>query len=256
MYQGNLNFTGTDTLVVTSTDAASTMDVDLVLITINSVNDVPVNTVPTVQTGVEDSLLTISGISLSDVDSNLLGVQLNVNNGRLSLNLAGGANIVSGAQNSASITLSGTQAQLNFALATLSYIGNQDFNGADTVAMLTNDTNGGIATDSITITITAVNDLPTFSGTAKATVIEGGSVVIARSMLALTDVDTASGDLVFTKLAMGNFNAVAQHFASVIALAKLTSICNSFLTSTLAAKRQRLWLHLAPLSGSVQAFPI
>ncbi|WP_440994880.1 hypothetical protein, partial [Cysteiniphilum litorale] len=52
-------------------------------ITINAVNDAPVNTVPGAQTVAEDDSLAISGISVTDVDGNLASTRLQVTNGVL-----------------------------------------------------------------------------------------------------------------------------------------------------------------------------
>ena len=59
----------------------------------------------------------------------------------------------------ASVTIAGTAAQINAALAGLAYTGNLDFNGADTLTVATSD---GTATDTdtIAITVNAVNDAP------------------------------------------------------------------------------------------------
>jgi hypothetical protein len=46
------------------------------------------------------------------------------------VSLAGGATIGAGANGSSTLTLAGTQAQINAALASLAYQGNADFNGA------------------------------------------------------------------------------------------------------------------------------
>ena len=45
-YQGGLNFNGSDTLTVKSTDGAAATDTDTVAIQVTPVNDAPVNTVP------------------------------------------------------------------------------------------------------------------------------------------------------------------------------------------------------------------
>lgn len=111
-------------------------------------NDAPVNAVPGPgpQSGSEDTLLSISGISISDVDANRdpvtssrnLTVTLSVLHGTLSLSSATAGVTVSGA-NSAQMVLTGTLANLNAALANLRYLGNQDYNGNDTLTVLTND---------------------------------------------------------------------------------------------------------------------
>src|SRR4029077_21272445 len=121
------------------------------------------------QTVNEDTALTFTGantISISDVDGAATTSKLTVSSGTLNASLAGGATISAGANNSSTLTLSGTLAQINAALATVSYQGNLNFNGADSLQIVTNDlgntgTPGALSdTDSIGITISAVNDAP------------------------------------------------------------------------------------------------
>ena len=66
-YTGNLNFNGPDTLTVTTGDGTA-QDIDTVAITVNPVNDAPVNTVPGAQSVNEDTALPIAGVSVADVD--------------------------------------------------------------------------------------------------------------------------------------------------------------------------------------------
>ena len=66
-YTGNLNFNGSDTLTVTTSDGTA-QDIDTIAITVNPVNDAPVNTVPGAQSVNEDTLLPIAGVSVADVD--------------------------------------------------------------------------------------------------------------------------------------------------------------------------------------------
>ena len=54
-YTGNLNFNGADTLTVATDDGTAT-DTDTIAITVNPVNDAPVNTVPAAQTVAEDTI--------------------------------------------------------------------------------------------------------------------------------------------------------------------------------------------------------
>src|SRR6185295_17266642 len=107
---------GGDTLTVLSTDANGATDSDAVAITVTAVNDAPVNTVPGAQTVNEDAALSIGGVSVNDVDGNLSTTQITVSNGTLNVSLAGGAAISAGSNGSSSLTLSGTQAQINAAL--------------------------------------------------------------------------------------------------------------------------------------------
>jgi len=105
--------------------------------------------------------LAIAGISVNDVDGNLSTVQLTVSNGVLNVTL-NGASIAAGSNASANLTLSGTQTEINAALATLTYRGNEDFNGADTLTVLSTDSSAASRSDTLNITVNPVNDAPTF----------------------------------------------------------------------------------------------
>ncbi len=161
-------------------------------------NSAPVNTLPGPAIVAEDTTLAITGLSVSDVDGNLSSVQLSVTHGVLGLSLAGGATISSGANNSASATLAGTQAQINAALATLTYRGSADFNGADTLAILSTDGGGLSDTDNLAITVTPVNDAPVLSGAnALSTINEDpasnpGTLVSALIAGQTSDVDSGA----------------------------------------------------------------
>ncbi len=151
----------------------------------------PVNTVPGPRTVNEDSALVINGVSVSDPDGNLSTVRLTVANGTLSVSLAGGATISSGANASASLTLAGTQAQINAALAAITYQGTSNFNGSDTLAVLATDTQGATDSDTVAITVTAVNDAPVITSngglaTAAVSVAENTSAV---TTVTSTDID-------------------------------------------------------------------
>ena len=135
-YTGNPNFNGGDTLTVATSDGTAT-DTDTVAITVNPVNDAPVNTVPGAQSVDEDTALPIAGVSVADVDGSALTTTLNVSSGTLNVTAGGGA--TSAATAAASVTIAGTAAQINAALAGLAYTGNLDFNGADTLTVATSD---------------------------------------------------------------------------------------------------------------------
>ena len=173
VYQGKLDYNGSDTLTVVSTDGATPAlsDTDTVAITVTAVNDAPVNTVPGAQVVAEDTALVFSGaatISVNDVDGNLTSTRLTVTNGTLAVSLTGGATISAGANNSATLTLAGTQTQINAALATLVYQGKLDYNGSDTLTVVSTDgaTPALADTDAVAITVTVVSDPPVISSTS------------------------------------------------------------------------------------------
>ena len=92
------------------------------------------------QTVAEDTPLPIAGVSVADIDSSALTTTLSVAHGILNVTAGPG---VTG-NGTASVAIPGSAAQINAALAGLTYTGNLDFNGADTLTVATSD---GAATD-------------------------------------------------------------------------------------------------------------
>ena len=147
-------------------------------------NDGPVNTVPGAQSVNEDTALSIAGVSVADVDGKPLTTTLTVTNGALNVSRAAARR--SAATAPLTLTLSGTQAQINAALASLSYQGNLDFNGADTLTVSTGD---GTAqdTDTVAITVSSVNDGPVNTVPGAQSVNEDTALSIAG--VSVEDVD-------------------------------------------------------------------
>jgi len=139
-------------------------------------NDAPVNTLPAAPTTLEDTPLAITGITVADVDADSRNIQvtLSVLHGRLNLATAGLAS--SSGIATATVVITGSQAAINAALATLTYLSNQDYNGTDKLTVTTSDLGNfgdhdGNGTpgqtsdaltdmDELTINITPVNDAP------------------------------------------------------------------------------------------------
>ena len=199
-YTGNLNFNGADTLTVATSDGTAT-DTDTIAITVNAVNDAPVNTVPAAQTVAEDTILPIAGVSVADIDSSALTTTLSVAHGIL--NVTAGAGVTG--NGTASVTIAGTAAQINAALAGLAYTGNLNFNGADTLTVATND---GTATDTDTIAITVnpVNDAPVNTVPAAQTVAEDTTLPIAG--VSVADIDSSTLTTLLS-VAHGTLNVTA-----------------------------------------------
>lgn len=146
------------------------------------VNDAPVSTVPGAQSINEDTLLNIPAITVADVDLNqgptpgVLDVTLTVAHGVLNITATPPAGLSVVRQGNTTIVLSGTAADINAVLATLTYQGNLNFNGNDVLTVTTRDHgsygdwdgNGtpGQATDerqdvdTVAITVIPVNDAP------------------------------------------------------------------------------------------------
>ena len=184
-YTGNLNFNGADTLTIATSDGTAA-DIDTIAITVNPVNDAPVNTVPAAQTVAEDTILPIAGVSVADVDSSALTTTL-VGRSSGILNVTAGPGVTG--NGTASVTITGTAAQINATLAGLAYTGNLNFNGADTLTVATSD---GTATDTdiVAITVNPVNDAPVNTVPAAQTVAEDTILPIAG--VSVADIDSST----------------------------------------------------------------
>ncbi|WP_421265478.1 retention module-containing protein [Aeromonas veronii] len=173
-YQGNSDFYGNDALTMVTNDQGNTgsggalSDTDVLPIEVQPVNDAPVNQLPGSMTVKEDGSLSLSGVSVKDVDAGSAPVSmvLRVEHGVLTLLGATGAVMVQGAGTS-EITLVGSLADLNQLLASnLHYEPAKDFWGEDTLTVTTSDQgNTGAGgplsdTDQVTINVTPEPDMP------------------------------------------------------------------------------------------------
>ncbi|WP_153101798.1 VCBS domain-containing protein [Paraburkholderia hayleyella] len=178
-----------DLVVRIDSDGATLGEVDIVLNNGASAvanigyverNQAPVNHLPGTQYGLEDTPLSLNGLSLSDIDArpdDQLTVTLSVTKGTLYLARAvPQVTLTNPGMHSATLQMRGTLASLNDALRELTYQGRRNFNGTDTLTMVSNDNgsfgdaNGnGIpgepgdalsATGSVQIVLQQVNDPP------------------------------------------------------------------------------------------------
>ncbi|MBW4468975.1 MAG: pre-peptidase C-terminal domain-containing protein [Stenomitos rutilans HA7619-LM2] len=201
-YRGNLNFNGADTLVLNVSDQGATgsgpigTDNRTLGITVTPVNDAPVITVPGSQTVDEDTNLTLSGVSVADVDANStpITVTLTATNGTLTLDP-----VVAG---SSTLTITDTVTNINTAIANLTYRGKLNYNGADTITITANDQGntgfGGALSDTktISVNVNAVNDPPVLTVPAAQTVNEDTNLVFnGGRAITLTDVDSGTSPI-------------------------------------------------------------
>ncbi|HEY9808399.1 MAG TPA: esterase-like activity of phytase family protein, partial [Halomicronema sp.] len=128
-------------------------------ITINAVNDAPALSLPASQTVNQNTNLSISGISVSDIDAGTgnLQVTLSVSNGFLTLNSFDGLAFSTGDGTADStMTFTGSLTNINNALTGLTYVSSGNFVGADAINLSVNDlgnTGGGVLTASGSITV-------------------------------------------------------------------------------------------------------
>ena len=116
-----------------SVDESATLD-------ITPVNDAPVNTVPDALSTTADVDHAITGLSVVDVDATSLTTTLHVDHGTLTIAAAGGATV--GGSGTATVTLTGSVAQIDAALAAANnvlYHSAFGFLGTDHLTMTSDD---------------------------------------------------------------------------------------------------------------------
>ncbi len=161
-YTPDADFNGTDTFTIRVEDGQGGSTTTVITVTVTPVDDVVSHVLPGVQTAVEDTALSIGGVSVVDVDGDALTTLVSVPAfaGGLSVTTGGGA-VITG-NGSASVTLSGSAAQINAALVGLSYTPAADFNtdvaGAFDLSITSDD--GGLPVfDTVSVSVTGVADI-------------------------------------------------------------------------------------------------
>ena len=149
-------------------------DVQAETITVTAVNDRPTLSDPDAQTVNEDTNVGIS-FTVGDVDVNEapgeLRASLAVGNGTLTLAVTTGLNFSLCGNGQSSMTFTGTLANVSTAMVTVTYRGDADYNGPDTLTVDVSDQGatgiGGILSENVTVNLTVnpvadvVNDTDT-----------------------------------------------------------------------------------------------
>lgn len=140
---------GTDNIydvTVEVSDGAGGTDSQNLSVTVTNIDATPVNSVPGDQTVDEDGTLTFNAangnlISLSAEGDEVLTLTLSVGDGILSLSQTTGLTFTNGdGTDDASLNVSGTLTNINAALDGLQYTPGADFNGSDSLTILSADT--------------------------------------------------------------------------------------------------------------------
>ncbi|MFQ2454969.1 retention module-containing protein [Aeromonas caviae] len=226
-YQGEQDFNGQDALTMVTNDLGNTgsggplSDTDVLPIEVEPVNDAPVTQVPGSLQVKEDGSLSLTGISVKDVDAGSapIAMVLRVEHGVLTLLGAAGAVSVQGAGTSV-VTLVGSLDDLNGLLAgNLHYEPAKDFWGQDNLTITTSDQGntgaGGALTDSaqIAIQVTAEPDDPQLGvGTHDILALQGAWVPLN---LSASVVNPAPGELSVRIQNLGSAQVVDEHGQSV-----------------------------------------
>ncbi|NTV13678.1 MAG: hypothetical protein HGA96_07095, partial [Desulfobulbaceae bacterium] len=220
------NGTTSDTLTILSTDSTALTDTDTVSI---SVADAPENTTPVMQTVNELVQTSITGLSVTDTNGNLATTRLTVTGGLLNVTLNGAATISTGANNTASLTISGSETDINATLATLKYTATSGTT-ADTLTVFSSDSTATPLTDTDTVSINvsnlafSIDDLTVneAAGTMTFTVIKNGSTSLASSVDYVMANNTATAGVGNDYIAAsGTLNFAAGDISKTITVAIL-----------------------------------
>ncbi len=194
---------GTRHFDIQVTDGTDASTVATATVNVVAQDDAPVNAIPAdaaVPTAFSNTDTAISGISIADVDagSGTVTTQLSVTNGTVAVTLAGSASISAGANGSATLTLSGTVADINATLANnVTFHSTDGFTGQANLTVLTNDGGntgtGGPLTDTDVVHIGVVPQVWFIDNTNFALNGAGGTGTIADPFRSVADFNNSAG---------------------------------------------------------------
>ena len=177
-YTANVNFNGADTIVYIISDGNGGSASSVVAVTITAVNDNPVAN-PDSATVAEDTLINLNVLTNdTDVDGNTITIDNNsisANNGTVSIESD----------------------------STINYTPNINFNGLDSLTYSISDGEGGAASSSVALTVTAVNDAPI----AAADSVSANEDTLVNIDILSNDFDP-DGDTLFVTVATASNGAV------------------------------------------------
>lgn len=148
----------------------------------------------------EDTLLTVTGVTVGDADGGSLTVTLHATDGAGTpttgtttgtITLASTANLAVAGNGSGTVSLTGAIADINTALAGMTYMPTTDYNGTARIAVRADDT-ATITDFNVAVAVISINDAPTLNSTA-LTVAEGGNASFSAGVVGLADPDIVTG---------------------------------------------------------------
>jgi hypothetical protein len=87
---------------------------------------------------------------------------------------------------------------INATLAALIYQGTLNYNGPDTLTVTSTDLNSGTDVDTVGITVSPVNSIPSLATNAGSTVVQGLTDLITSGELQVTDANNTPAQLIYT----------------------------------------------------------
>jgi hypothetical protein len=194
----------TTTITLTVTDASSASTTIVLPIYVSEVNQAPTVTMPSSPYSggsvIEDVATVINGISIDDSDfSYYYGavdtIVTTTSNGIITLPSISG--MTCSRPSTYQLSCSGTLAELNTALSSLTYTGDTHYSGSDSLAIVVTDNMGASATSSLTINVIAVDHTLVFVNTL--TLWNGDEdTPLSITSISLTDYDALTVDVTLT----------------------------------------------------------
>jgi len=139
-----------------------------------------------------------NGNAISVTDSNsgtskTESLALSVTNGMVKLATTAGLQVTSGANNSSSLTVTGTVANLNVALNGLTYKSKTGYSGSDSLAITVNDPGDGLSANAAVALMVNVAP-PVLTAPSSSSVAENGSLVFStNNPISVSDINASSG---------------------------------------------------------------
>ena len=197
-YSGNTNYFGPDSLTVATTDTANGSTVSkTAAITVGDTTTVSETVLPiTVAENTAIGLGTYVTVADTPNTGDPLSMVLTVTNGTITAGDATGA----------SVTLTGTAAQITAALSTASYSGNTNYFGPDSLTVATTDTANG-STVSKTAAITVGDTLAVSASVVGGVAVQEGQTLVAQTTL---NIDNATINYQWQELINGVWTNVNQ----------------------------------------------
>lgn len=185
------------TITITLFDGTAVSNDGVATVEVKRLNLPPVNIVPGDQTVAEDGNISFTSgisISVSDEDDTDLSITVTVTNGTFTL--SGTSGLTVSGNGTATVTASGSIADLNSALNNATYAPTGNYNGP---AQLTIETDDGTDTDtdSFAITVTPVNDAPTATNLSAAETYTEDTTKDLTNIV-VSDVDSATVTVTLT----------------------------------------------------------
>ena len=220
-FRGDSHYYGAASLRIQTDDQQGATDDDTIAITVNSVNDVPINTIPDAQSMNEDATLTFNEangnkiyIADADVGSDPVEITLTATSGTLTLSQVTGLTFATGDGTAdASMVFTGTVSAINAALNGLIFSSDANFEGAASLRIQTEDPQGSSDDDTITITVNAVNDTPVNAVPGAQSVDENATLVFNTAngnKISVTDIDASSDPIQVTLTATNGTVTLSQ----------------------------------------------